>query len=141
MRPVRPSGHPLHPAAVHVPMGLWLTVPAWDALAAATGREVFHSTAFWCVTGGLAGAAVAIATGLLEAPFVPRGPAAERSLERHWMLALSATAAFAASALLRRLAPSAPWGMLSSGVGAALLAAAGWHGGELSLKHGAGRGP
>lgn len=143
MKPLRPGGHPLHPAVVHAPMGLWLSVPAWDLLATGTGRGGFWAVSFWCLVGGLAGALAAVATGLPEAAALVSTPESEKALERHWMLAVAAAAAFVASAALRGgdAPPGAlrAWAVLSSLLGATLLGAAGWFGGELVVRHGAGR--
>lgn len=123
-------------------MGLWLSVPAWDLLAAWTGGPVWWSVSFWCLIGGLAGALPAAVTGLSEYVSLGYSPEAERTADRHWMLAVTAASVFALSAWLRGGAapPARPaWAVVSSLLGAAVLSAAGWYGGELVAAHGAGK--
>lgn len=125
-------------------MGLWLSVPAWDLLAAWTGRPEWWAVSFWCLVGGLVAAMPAVATGFLEYAALTGGEEAEKTADRHWMLAVAACSVFALSAYLRG-GPGLParplWAMLSSFTGAGALAAAGWFGGELVSRHGAGRDP
>ena len=140
MKPLRVLGHSAHPPSVHVPMGLWLAVPAWDALALLTGQPLWWELGFWCLVGGLVGALPAVATGFWDYVFLP--DSAVPTADKHWMLAVGAASVFGLSAALRGGgAPPAHavWAVVSSLTGASLLSAAGWLGGELVHRHGAAR--
>lgn len=60
-----PLGHPLHPAVTDVPVGAWTLAAVFDTLELA-GREEFAAAADLSIGIGLAGAVLAIATGLAE---------------------------------------------------------------------------
>jgi len=60
-------GHPLHPALVHVPVGLWMGALIFDLLAwAGIGGNLFMQVAFYAIALGLAGAAISIPPGLAD---------------------------------------------------------------------------
>lgn len=60
-------GHPLHPAVVHVPLGLWLIAPILDVLVWFEVQPVVLARlAFYCVLLGLLAALVAVPTGIAE---------------------------------------------------------------------------
>ena len=95
-------GHPLHPAIVHVPTGLWPAALVFDVLSLlGGGSNVAVRLAFWCAAVGLAGAVVAVGPGLADWwDIKPRKPARKLGVW-HMTLNLTAAAIFAIDLLLR----------------------------------------
>jgi uncharacterized membrane protein len=59
--------HPLHPAIVSVPVGLWSMALVFDLLSrAGDGNVTFVRTSFYCILVGLVGALVAVPTGVAD---------------------------------------------------------------------------
>src|SRR2546425_5962753 len=60
-------GHPLHPALLHVPTGLWPAALIFDLVNyfGPAGNSLVR-TAFWCIAAGLLAALAAIPTGLAD---------------------------------------------------------------------------
>ncbi len=144
MRPLRLLGHPLHPITVHVPLGLLLAAPLWDVLGLALGDPTWWTVSFWTVALGCAASLPSIATGLAELAALPRGDPAGPAVERHLYCAVGAIAAFGSSLLFRgpHAAPAGADLALALALawsGWALLAVAGYLGGELVYGRGLGR--
>lgn len=60
-------GHPLHPAIVHVPLGLWTGACAIDLVVwYSPGRDVLPALALYAVCLGLAAAVAAVPTGVAD---------------------------------------------------------------------------
>jgi uncharacterized membrane protein len=59
--------HPLHPALVHIPMGLWPAALIFDLITffGPSCPPLVHAS-FWCICGGILGALPAIPTGLAD---------------------------------------------------------------------------
>jgi len=133
------SGHPLHPAVVHFPVGLLLSATIADVawLAGLTGDV--HVGAIM-MAGGLAAGLVAMAFGMfdltkLDAPLVPR-------VLQHAGVMAVAWLGYAIALYLRRdiLTGGSALGTASvvvSLISALLLSAGGWLGGELVYTFGA----
>ncbi len=144
MRSLRLFGHPIHPITVHVPLGLLLASPLWDVLGLALGDPTWWAVSFWTIALGCAASVPSIATGFLELAALPRGDPAGPAVERHLYFAVGAIAAFGSS-LLFRSPHAAPVGsdrvlaLVLAWSGWALLAAAGYLGGELVYARGLGR--
>lgn len=133
----RPSGHPLHPPLVHLPMGLWTAAALWDLLAMVTGRPGFWELAFWCNGLALAGALIAAAAGFADFLRLPRDHPAEITAQRHLLVMSVAFGLMLASLLGHRpgLAPLAWWPVVASFAGVATAALGGWLGGELVYRY------
>src|SRR5688572_30154105 len=59
--------HPLHPAIVSIPVGLWSMALVFDLLSrAGDGNVTFVRTSFYCILVGLVGALVAVPTGVAD---------------------------------------------------------------------------
>ncbi|MGB9738962.1 MAG: hypothetical protein C0184_14555 [Chloroflexus aggregans] len=57
----------LHPATVHIPIGLLLASSLFTLIALRTGQKQWEQSAYHCLIFGLIGAVVAIASGLFDA--------------------------------------------------------------------------
>jgi uncharacterized membrane protein len=128
---IRVFGHPLHPMLVHLPLGLLFVSVLWDALGWIRGEALWSALSFWCITVGLVTALPAAAAGLTEI-----GGLDERAMQiciRHISLVLTAILLFGASVVMRGggTALPPPAAVCFSVLGAAVLAAGGWYGGEL----------
>ncbi|MFN7961608.1 MAG: DUF2231 domain-containing protein [Thermoanaerobaculia bacterium] len=136
-------GHPLHPALVHLPVGLFLGAAVWDCLGLALAEPSWWWLARACLGLGLVGLVPAAATGLVDFLGLPAAQPAEKVATRHMLWAMSAGGLFVASLLLHRGArtptPAHPgWATAATLVGCAVLAVAGALGGELVYRHGVG---
>jgi uncharacterized membrane protein len=61
------TGHPLHPAIVHIPTGLWPAALVFDLLSVAgVGGNPMVRTSFFAIALGLAAALAAVPTGLAD---------------------------------------------------------------------------
>jgi uncharacterized membrane protein len=117
-----------------LPLGLFTTATAFDAVAAATRRTTLATVGFWNVGAGLIGALAAAPFGLWDWLAIPEGTRARRIGLWHGGGNLAVVGLFGASWLLRRSRPSPdPSGLpLALEVAAATLAmVSGWLGGEL----------
>jgi uncharacterized membrane protein len=139
----RVAGHPLHPALVHFPIGLWLAAVLWDLAGGWSRDPLWRQMSYWCLALGLATALPTIATGLVELLAIPREHPALDAATAHMMAMLSATAAFGASWAIRAAAGAAAepsvWALLLGFLGAGLVLAGGWLGGTVVYRHGIGR--
>jgi uncharacterized membrane protein len=137
-------GHPLHPALVHLPAGLWPAALVFDILSftqVAGPATVFAG--FACIAAGLFGALLAAPTGLADWLDIKPDKPARKLGVYHLVLNLIVTALFAVNLLLRwhdfRTAerPSVAQLVLSV-VGVAILAVSGYLGGRMAYDQGIG---
>lgn len=60
-------GEPIHPALVHLPVGLWVGALVFDIISiCGPANNAMAQTAFWCIVGGLVSAILAIPFGLAD---------------------------------------------------------------------------
>ncbi|MCS6887407.1 MAG: DUF2231 domain-containing protein [Chloroflexus sp.] len=132
----------LHPATVHVPIGLLLASSLFTLIALRTGHMQWDQSAFHCLIFGLLGAFVAIASGLFDAARQLAGLATNDPViawtNGHAAASLAATACYGRVWSIRRRQPAIlndparrkaylGWHV----AGAFLLIAGGWLGGRL----------
>ena len=58
--------HPLHPMLVGLPIGLWVFALVCDVMHVASGNAVWQTVATYCIGGGIVGAILAAAPGLID---------------------------------------------------------------------------
>jgi uncharacterized membrane protein len=135
-------GHPLHPILTDFPIALWSLALLWDALALWRGG-FWWEVSFWTLSLGLAAAAGAASTGLLDARRIGPDDPAGRTVNRHMLLMGAATMIFVGNLLVRggtgelagmQAAVAAACTLL----GNATVVAGAWFGGELVFHHGVG---
>lgn len=64
----------LHPATVHIPIGLLLASTLFTCIALRTGRMQWEQSSFHCLIFGLLGAVLAMVSGLIDAARQLTGP-------------------------------------------------------------------
>lgn len=58
---------PVHPAIIHLPVGLWSGALVFDIIAmCAPGNNAMVQAAFWCIVGGCVAAIIAMPFGLAD---------------------------------------------------------------------------
>ncbi len=137
------ANHPIHPALVHMPIGLWTAASLADGLSL-IGASSFlpDNSSAYLIGGGLLFSVPAIAAGIFDfAKLLKTRKALIDKIMIHASV-MAGAASFYLLALLLRLeagALTAPslWAILCSGFGFALLALGGWLGGNLVYGHGA----
>jgi uncharacterized membrane protein len=136
--------HPLHPIAVHLPVGLWITSLFCDILFMMEGTPVFAAVSYYCILFGLVGVVLAAPTGLADYLETPEGTEPRRIATAHLSLNLFVTLLFIIDFFARHgLESGVPSGVtrgeiLLSTVAVALLAVSGYLGGILVYEHGIG---
>lgn len=66
--------HPIHPMTVTLPLGLWFTSLACDALYTVNGTPIVRELAFYLLLAGCIGAAVAAIPGIIDYLFLRDDP-------------------------------------------------------------------
>jgi len=137
--PASIAKHPIHPMLVAVPIGLWVFSLVADLIGAAGWRtEIWNSVALYTLAGGIVGALLAAVPGFIDFLSISV-PDVRRIGVYHMAVNLTAVAIFIFNLYLRLTgAPGAFFPIALSVFGVALLALAGWFGGELVYVHGMG---
>lgn len=141
----KPFGHPLHPALVHFPIGLFilslildLASYIWDFSSVAV-QASFYAMAF-----GIIGALLAALAGLVDWSDIRRDHPAKKTASTHMILNLTATALFGFNLFLRTGQPEASRAPLSSLLlslaGAGIILVSGYLGGKMVYDDGIGVG-
>lgn len=134
--------HPVHPAVVHLPLGLWLGACVLDVLMRmGLDEPVFAQLATYAVALGLLGVLIAAPTGLADWSSIKRGKPAWTIGLYHLLLNLAATGIWAANLWLRlealdELEPVPTPVLILSLIGAALLLVSGYLGTLLTFDRG-----
>jgi uncharacterized membrane protein len=132
-------GHPVHQMFIVFPLGLLATSVIFDVVALVTEGQPWPAVAYWTLTAGLIGAALAAPFGLIDWLAIPRGTRARRIGAAHGLGNGLVTLLFFASWLLRtpmEVPGTAP--LTFSFAAAALALVTAWLGGELVSRLGIG---
>ncbi|MDR7481378.1 MAG: DUF2231 domain-containing protein [Armatimonadota bacterium] len=126
----------VHPLIVHFPVALWLTSALFDVLFLRSGDLGHLRASQWLVGLGLLGAVASVASGYVDyLPLVAQGIGQEFVTQHrvHQLVAAAATGVYLVSFLARwrRPALSRPVFVGLAVLGAVLIAATGYIGGEL----------
>jgi uncharacterized membrane protein len=141
---LRAFGHPVHVLLIHFPLGLWPLVFPLELAGWLGGWEAPWRLAFWANAAGVAAALPAAATGLIDLAGLKGSPAAARVANLHMAVMLGAASLFGAELCFHPpgAAIAGPRAFVNLGLtflGMSALLWGGWLGGELVLRHGAGR--
>lgn len=132
-------GHPVHQMLIVFPLGLLATSVVFDLIGLLGGPDGAHAAAYWVLTGGLIGAAVAAPFGFMDWTAIPHGTRAHRIGALHGGGNAVVSLLFLAAWLLREPQSVPPFAALICawlGVAGALVTA--WLGGELVCRLGVG---
>ena len=137
---VKSMGHPLHPMLVNFPLGLLVTSAVFDIIHWVTGNGYWSGIAFWMIAAGVISGLLAAIVGTIDALAIPSGTRAKSVSLIHGTGNFLILVLFAVSWFLRFSVPvdSPIIAYVLSFLGAALLGATGWLGGELTLRLGIG---
>ena len=137
-------GHPLHPALVHVPTGLFPAALLFDLFVLAGNHpQVFERCAFWCIAVGIIGALAAAPTGLADWWEVKPGKPAYKLGLIHMVLNVAVLVLMAISLYLRWRQGDAAPGVPALAFALSLIAnialvVSGYLGGLMVFDHGIG---
>ncbi|HLL65202.1 MAG TPA: DUF2231 domain-containing protein [Micromonosporaceae bacterium] len=138
---VKILGHPVHQQLIVFPVGLLATGFLFDAIDLLGGSAIFGVVGFYNIAAGLISVVIAAAFGLLDWSTIPSGTRAKKLGMFHAITNTIVAVLFLIS-LLARIGGEdrqPTWGLfLLELVGAVLLGASGWMGGELVDRHGVG---
>jgi len=134
------AGHPLHPILVAFPIGLWTFGFVADLVYLfLSSNYAWKETAFFCIGGGLIGAVVAAAPGLVDYAGITGKGRLKKIAVAHLILNVGALAIFGASFALRWGEQAAQTSSLLpvalAGFGVLFITVAGWYGGEMVYKY------
>jgi len=132
-------GHPLHPAAVAIPIGCWTASLVFDLASRFVSDGAFLTRGSrWLIALGVLGALAAAMLGFLDFFAIPPGTRAFRTATVHMSLNLAVTTSYTISYLLRHGAtPRVSWGLIAlSLVNLAALTMSGYLGGKLAYRYG-----
>jgi uncharacterized membrane protein len=136
--PASVAKHPLHPMVVVFPIGLWIFSLISDFVFLLGGDARWNDVAFYTMAGGLIGALLAAAPGLIDM-FSISDPKVGKIARNHMVFNLIAVAIFGLSFYLRLdHTPGAALPVVLSVAGVLLIAVSGWLGGEMVYVHGIG---
>jgi uncharacterized membrane protein len=126
--PASIAKHPLHPMVVVFPIGLWIFSLVSDFVFLLGGDARWSDVAFYTLAGGLIGALVAAAPGLVDM-FSISDPKVGKIARNHMILNLIAVAIFGLSFYLRLdNTAGAALPVVLSVAGVLLIAVSGWLG-------------
>jgi uncharacterized membrane protein len=138
-------GHPLHPALVHLPTGLWTNALLFDLLSCwgEIGGNPLVRTSFACIAVGLIAVPLAVPTGLAEWVEIKSGKPAKKLGLIHLALNVLATVLFLLNLWLRwddaRHAGRVTFAQAAlTFAGVIVLGVSGYLGGTMVYDHGVG---
>lgn len=135
-------GHPLHPALVHVPTGLWPAALIFDLVSlAGEGSDAAVRIAFWALATGLVVALAAVPTGLADWWGIKKENPPYKLGLWHMILNLAVAALVAASLWVRwrqglDVRTVAPAAIALNAAANMLLLVSGYIGGRMVFNHG-----
>ncbi|HEY9510529.1 MAG TPA: DUF2231 domain-containing protein [Verrucomicrobiae bacterium] len=135
-------GHPLHPILVHVPVALWPGALIFDLLSRGhIGGNAMVRLSFYAIAVGLAGALLAVPTGLVDWTGIKKEKPAWKIGLYHLALNLVVALLFAINlglrvATFREATEVLPIPTLLSAIGTVLLIVSSYLGGLMVYEHG-----
>jgi uncharacterized membrane protein len=134
-------GHPIHPMLIVLPLGLFISAVAFDALYLWGVAPTFATVAYWNIAAGVVGGLLAAVFGLIDWFAIPAGTRAKRIGLLHGGSNIVVVVIFALVWLMRgdtgNAIPTTNLFLLEV-AGLALGSIAGWLGGELVDRLGVG---
>lgn len=133
------GGHPIHPILVAFPIGLWVFSLVSDIVYfMGWGGAIWNDVAFYSMAGGIVGALLAAAPGLIDLVSIS-DPKVKSIGIWHMVINLVVVALFALNLWLRVGGATDARILIGlSLLGVFLVGVSGWLGGEMVFKHGVG---
>jgi uncharacterized membrane protein len=141
-------GHPLHPALIHIPSGLWPAAVIFDILSHLWWGDpaianVFVRIAFWSILAGLVVVLLAAPTGVADWWEIKKQRPAHRIGLYHMILNVVASVVLLISLLMRtgdamQAAATPAWPMAVAILAVLMVFVSGYLGGLMVFDHGVG---
>lgn len=133
------GGHPVHVMIVHAAMGAFPLLLVLDVVARFQDAGALWTAGFYVSAFGFLVAGLAVLTGVVDLAAIPDGIRAHRIATIHFVVGLTILGLYGLAAYLRYPAGSPPSGLnlatVVSLLGNVGIAAQGWLGGELVVRH------
>src|SRR5262245_12428284 len=126
-------GHPIHQMLIPLPLGLLAMAVIFDVLTMVFDSPTFATVSYWMMAAGLISGLLAAPFGLIDWLAIPSRTRAKRIGALHGLGNVVVLALFAASAWMRRDAPSTPQteALALSFTAVCLALVTAWLGGEM----------
>ena len=134
-------GHPLHPALVHVPTGLWPAALVFDLVSLASDdpiRAGAMRVALWCLVVGILAALAAAPTGLADFWDIKSEKPAHKLGLWHLSLNIVVLLLMIASVIVRGRGGAMSIAIILNAIGNAILFVSGYLGGRMVYEYGVG---
>ncbi|HEV7179716.1 MAG TPA: DUF2231 domain-containing protein [Candidatus Baltobacteraceae bacterium] len=132
------AGHPIHPALVAIPIGLFVGTLICDVVSIWGDPQFWPRAATWLIAFGVIGALVAAIFGFVDYFTAPMSEEAKRTATTHMVLNLIAVVVFAIAFFIRLHSMTSVLGYVLTYVALAILSCSGWLGGKLAYHFGVG---
>jgi uncharacterized membrane protein len=136
-RGARFGGHPVHPALVSLPIGLWTFSLAADLVHGLGGGSIWRDLALYTLGAGIVGAVIAAVPGFIDYLTISDGRVRDIAVA-HMATMLVVLGVFAVSFWLRWTGTMGALPVAVSALGVALLGIGAWVGAEMVYVHGQG---
>jgi uncharacterized membrane protein len=135
------AGHPIHPAVVALPIGLFVwSLVACIVYVASDSNQMWYDISYWSAIAGIIAAIVAAAAGAVDGLTIGQDSDARSTVMAHAGLNVVVLALFVVAVLMMRNDGAVDGSDLTlvvilQAVAVGLLALSGWLGGELVFRH------
>ena len=130
------AGHPLHPAIITVPVGLFPASYVLDILALTTNSDNLAEAAYYNMLIGYVGAGAALATGYLDYRQMAKNDPAHATATTHGLMNAGLAGIYALNLWVRRKNKRSGFGLALSTLGTLGLLVSGYLGGEIAYGRG-----
>lgn len=130
------KGHPLHPAIIPIPVGLFPASYILDLTAMLTDNDTLAEAAYYNMLIGALGAAPAALTGFMDWQVMDAKDPAKGMATAHGLLNAGLITLYGLNLLVRRNNKRSKLGLVLSTIGTAGLVASGYLGGEIAYGRG-----
>jgi uncharacterized membrane protein len=129
--PASIAGHPIHPMLVPIPIGLWIFSLFCDLMVfGGSTNPAWPTVALYTLAGGIVGALLAAAPGLIDLLSLPAGP--RSTALAHMTINLTVVALYVGNLWLRLSSPeNGHLPLWLSLIAIGLLVISGWLGGKM----------
>jgi uncharacterized membrane protein len=129
------AGHPIHPILVTFPIGCFVAAVLCDLISIWAGPAFWAPMSTWLILFGVAGSLVAGLFGFIDYLSAPMSAQAKNLAAWHMSLNVAVILIFGWACAVRFLDHTSVAGYALTGLGIALLAVAGYLGGDVAHRH------